>query len=443
MKRMKRSWILLAALAMVIASCGGDAETTTTGDSGPAQTTTTTVPTDTTPDEPPANTEPIRIGVSVSLSGFNAAVGEEYLRGLELWADMINNSTGIYEGRQEPGLLGRRVELVFSNDESVSENALRIYERLMTQENVDFVFGPFGSGATGTVAPIIEREQYALIATSASADSIYQQGLEYIVQGVAPASQYLGRVPEIMEDQGYTTVALLSLNNPFTLSSVDFLRPEIESRGGEIVSEHLFEITEVEFTATLTEVKSAAPDVIIIQAFGNQAVTIYNQMAELDVSAPMMVMSAGAWRDDVFLAGVGPERAECLLADHHWAPTDGTPGNAEFAAGYTDRFGSVATVGSDPSPAMGFSAGQLLTYAVDGVGEAGLTDQKLLIDYLRNTPDLQTVLGAMSADPATGGNTSITPRLIQFQGGIRVVVAPPEGELSLPCAPLGDRPSGG
>jgi len=436
-------FVLLTALALVATACGDSTEVTVTSVVTETETVTSVVTSVVTETETVA-AEPIRVGGSVSLAGFNAAVGEEFLRGLELWRDMINNGTGIYEGRETVGLLGRPVELVFSNDESSSEAALRTYERLITQEGVDFIFPPFGSGATGTIAPIAEREQKALIATTASAETIYEQGLSYIVMGVSPSSKYIGRAPEIMAEQGFATAAFLTLNNPFTLASSDFLRGEIEALdGGAVLSEDLFEFATNDFTAILTGVGAASPDVIVIQAFGTQAVTIYNQMADLGVDAPMIVMSAGAWRDDVFLAGAGVAKAECLIADHHWNPNDDIAGNAEFAAGYAEKYGSIATIGSDPSPAMGLTYGQLLTYAVDAIGESAIDDQSQIIDFLRNTDGLQTVLGLQTFDPETGKNTALTPSLIQFQGGERVIVWPPEvaqGDVMLPCAPLAGRP---
>jgi len=87
---------------------------------------------------------PIRIGASASRTGTYAALGQNQLRGYQLCVKHTN---------EKGGVLGRRLELVVEDDQSQAATAIRIYERLITQEKVDLVLGPYGSPMTVPVSP--------------------------------------------------------------------------------------------------------------------------------------------------------------------------------------------------------------------------------------------------------------------------------------------------
>lgn len=424
--RLRPVLALMLVVALAATACGSDK------DEGAAGTSTT------------ASSQPFRIGMSVSLTGFNAAVGKELLNGLNVWVDMINNRTGIYSGRQQPGLLGRRVELLTTDDQSNPQTALTIYQRLMTQEKVDLVIPPYGSGSTGVVAPIAEREKYAFVGVSAGSETIYKQGLKYMVMATTPTSRYLAGVPEVIQSAGYTSAYMLTLNNPATVDMASFMSGEFNKRGWKILGDDKFENGTKDFTASLSKIKQANPDVVILHAFGVDASTIMRQAKEQQLSAKMYALASGAWRDDVFVNAVGAPNAECLIGDQHSSQSFSFKGTKEFTEAYQAKFGAAATAGSgsDPSSAWGFSGGQLITQALDAVGPQALTDQMLLVNHLKTANDLETVLGKMKADPTTGINTSLTPGVFQFQGGKRVVIGPSamaQGKPQLPCPPLASR----
>src|SRR5262245_47827979 len=82
---------------------------------------------------------PIRVGASVSQSGPYAAPGQNQLRGYQLCVKHLNDKGGV---------LGRKLELVVYDDESDPATAVRLYEKLITQDRVDLVLGPYSSAVT-------------------------------------------------------------------------------------------------------------------------------------------------------------------------------------------------------------------------------------------------------------------------------------------------------
>ena len=106
---------------------------------------------------------PIRIGASASKTGTYAALGQNQLRGYQLCVKHTN---------EKGGVLGRKLELVVEDDQSKSATAIRIYERLITQEKVDLVLGPYGSPMTEPVANVIEKYRMPMVASTAATDAI-------------------------------------------------------------------------------------------------------------------------------------------------------------------------------------------------------------------------------------------------------------------------------
>ncbi|NQV97410.1 MAG: ABC transporter substrate-binding protein [Acidimicrobiaceae bacterium] len=390
------------------------------------------------------HTKPFVIALPVSLSGGNAQVGQEFLTGLKIWVDMVNNNTGLYAKRRAPkGLLGRKVKLIFDDDQSRSDEAGKLVTKYISQLRADFVFPPYGSGSTGVVASIFKQNNYALIGASAASESIYSAGFDNMVMAVSSSSKWFAALPDMVQTAGYKTVSIVTLNNPFTIDSERYLSKQFAGRKITVKGIESFSFGNKDFSAIWTKVKAQNPDVVILQAFGGDAVTAMKQAAELKISPKMWAVVAGAWRNDVFVSGVGAATADCVIGDQHWNSKLNTKGAKEFARAYAKKMGSnplSGNAGSDGSAAWGFAGGQLLTEALDYLGEAGLKDQQKIVNFLKSGKVKETALGKFAVDRRTGINTATEPTLFQFQNGKRVTISPKsvmEAPVKLPCKPKG------
>lgn len=420
----KRRWfaVMVTVLALIGAACGGGSDDESSGSAE---------------EEPAANAEPLVIGLAISKTGFNAAVAQEFLQGLQIWQEMVNNNTGIYADRKKAkGLAGRQVQLKFDDDQSKAEESAKLYEKYITADGVDLVLPPYGSGATGAVAQILARHKYALIGSSAGSESIYRQGLPNMVMTVPASSMWLAALPDLMKKHSFKSASIVSLDNPFTLDSDKFLKKEFGAGGVTVATSDTFPSGNKDFTPIWAKVKNANPDVVVIHSFGPDAVTAMKQAAAQKLSPKLWVISAGAWRNDVFFNGVGAAVAECVVGDAQWNTTLTSGGSQTFAKAYTAKYGDPATgtTGSDPSAAWGFAAGQAFTAAIDELGPAALDDQQKIVDYLKSGKLSETVLGKLQPDKTTGINLAGEPGLFQVQNGKRVIVAP-NGAALAPCGP--------
>jgi branched-chain amino acid transport system substrate-binding protein len=121
---------------------------------------------------------PLRIGASASLTGKAYSVQGNYVREGYLLCQKHVNAQG--------GVLGRPIEFVIYDDESDEKTAARLYEKLITEDKVDAVLGPYGTQITEAVADVPEKHHKLMIAPTAATSSIWQKGRRYLIMVLAP-----------------------------------------------------------------------------------------------------------------------------------------------------------------------------------------------------------------------------------------------------------------
>ena len=127
---------------------------------------------------------PIRIGASLAQTGAFASLAQNTLRGYQLCVKHLNDKGGV---------LGRKLELVVYDDGSDPATAVRLYKKLITQDKVDLVLGPFSSPITDAVADVTEKHKMPMVAPSAGATSIYRKGRKFIFSSESPCGVPAGR----------------------------------------------------------------------------------------------------------------------------------------------------------------------------------------------------------------------------------------------------------
>lgn len=137
--------------------------------------------------------DPIRLGVALSQTGNLADSAEHYKRGVEVWRDQVN---------ARGGLLKRQVELVLYDDRSDPATAARLYERLITNDNVDLLISPWGSASSATASAVAEKHKRVFINAGGASEAIHGRGFKYIFQSAASISAYVEGLGPIAEKHG-------------------------------------------------------------------------------------------------------------------------------------------------------------------------------------------------------------------------------------------------
>jgi len=154
---------------------------------------------------------PLRIGASLSLTGTYAKPGLYGREGYVLCQKHLNESGGV---------LGRPIELAIYDDRSDPQTGVRLYEKLITEDRVDAVLGPYSSAITEAVANVTEKYKKLLIAPLGSAGSIWEKGRRYLIMMVSPAEVYLEGLMDMAARNGLKSVAVIYEDTLFPKTSV-------------------------------------------------------------------------------------------------------------------------------------------------------------------------------------------------------------------------------
>ncbi len=237
--------VFIAAL-FVLSGCGstgGTSSTPTTSSGSPGTTPTVNCTGQSLP--------PIKIGVSLSLSGDFSADGQAFKQGYQLWADTVNAKGGV---------LCRQVQLDIVSDASSTTQVVTNYQKLISANKDDIVFGPFSSLLTKPASVIASRFGYAMIEGAGGGPSVFTQGLHNLFDVSAPVAnllvsftQYLLSLPV---GQRPTTAAYATQNDPFTQPQVDTARALLEKGGVKTVSNQVYQSETTDYTSRLSNSRS-------------------------------------------------------------------------------------------------------------------------------------------------------------------------------------------
>jgi branched-chain amino acid transport system substrate-binding protein len=375
-------------------------------------------------DSPPAG-DPIKIGAAVSTTGSNGRTGQYQQEAYLLWEEQKN---------ADGGLLGQPVEMVIYDDQSDPTTGARLYERLLTEDEVQLILGPYSSSVTQAVAQVTERAGQPMLAAGASAGDLWSRDYRYLFGVYSVAEDYFKDIVlTIAPDQGYATAAIIHEDTLFPTSTAAGAAAHCETAGIEVVVNEKYPTEATDVSSVLTRVRDADPDMLIGGSYLPDSVLITRQSKELGVNPRLYAFSVGAAQPD-FVESLGAD-AEYVLGPSMWEPEIETPGNAEFLEAYRAKWSRDP----DYHSAAGYSACQVLEAAVTQVG--GVDDLDAIRDALLAL-EMETVLPGVYKVDETGKMVGHIPLTVQWQGGQKILVAPSDqatGTLQLPTPPWDQR----
>ena len=356
------------------------------------------------PPEAPQQKGPIRIGASISLTGRYDRTGRELKNGYDLWAEQTNAAGGV---------LSRQVEFVTYDDTSDPETSRNLYEKLISEDKVDLVIGPYSSPVTLPASTVAEKYGYPMIVSGASATDIYTRGYKNVFGIYTAAPLYMDGAVDIANKQGYRTVAIINENSAFSKDTVSGARSKAQQAGMQIVFEEEYPNTVRDLNPILTKMRPLNPDVLIGGTYGEDATLLMRQLKDLNWTPKIVALTVGPALPDFYQTL--SEDAEYVMGSTQWEPSIKGPGVAEFAAAYNTRYGYAPGYHA----AGGYAAGQLLKQALEKIGSV---DNDKLRDILA-TLDATTIYGQYKVD-ATGNQVGKPSYLVQWLRGERKVVWP-------------------
>ena len=364
----------------------------------------------------------LKIGASLSLTGTYAKPGTYQKEGYEICADELN---------AKGGLLGRKVEFVMYDDQSSTQTAQRLYEKLITEDKVEAVMGPYSSAITESVAGISEKYKKVMVSPLAATTSIFRQGRKYIFMVISPAEFYLEGLVDMGAKRGLKTIAIVNEDTLFPKATVVGTEELAKKRGLQVVLREAYPKGNTDFSALLVKIKAVNPDIIAAATYFDDAVAITRQMKELNVNPKMFGVTVGGDIPEFYT--LLKQNAEYVYGSTQWDEVLPYPGQKEFLSAYQKKFKH------EPSYHAAAGYAGCLIYA-EGVKRAKSLDADLVRAELLKLK-IRTAFGDYTVDQ-DGFQTAHKMVMIQWQDGKRVVVWPDDlasGKLRFPTPPWSQR----
>jgi branched-chain amino acid transport system substrate-binding protein len=371
---------------------------------------------------PAAAQTPIKIGASLSLTGTYAKLGSYQKEGYELCTQEANDKGGV---------LGRKIEFVVYDDQSTPTTGQRLYEKLITEDKVDAVMGPYSSPISEAVANVTEKYKKVMVSPLAATTSIFKKGRKYIFMVISPAEVYLEGLVDIAAKRGLKTIAIVNEDTLFTKTSAIGAVEMAKKRGMQVVFQEAYPKGNTDFSALLTKVKAANPDVIAASTYFDDAVALTRQMKELNVNPKMYAVTVGGDLPEFY--DLLKQNAEYIYGATQWEHTLPYPGQKEFFTAYKTKFNREPVYHS----AAGYAG---CVIYLEAVKRAGSLDSDKVRETLLKM-ELKTVFGDYKVDP-DGFQVAHKMVMLQWQDGKKVTVWPDElatGKVRFPMPPWNQR----
>ncbi|MGH7332627.1 MAG: amino acid ABC transporter substrate-binding protein [Candidatus Rokuibacteriota bacterium] len=377
---------------------------------------------------------PIRIGASYSQTGSLAAMGRNQLHGVQLCVKHASDRGGV---------LGRRLVLLVEDDLSKGETAAAIYEKLIAQDKVDAIIGPYSSPITEVMADVTERHRMPMVAAGAATTSIFRKGRKFIFGIHSPSEVYLEGLIDLAVSRGLKTVAVIYEDTLLQKTIAQGALELAKKRGLQIVVAESYPKGTTDFGGILRRVKIASPDVLAAATY--EVVVITRLLKELGINPKMFGATVGVALPK-FQEALGRD-AEFVYGASQWEPELVTlragglipiarqyPGAREFVEAYRKEFpGAELSYHS----AAGYGGCQVL---IEAIRRAGALDGEKVRETILKL-DFNTAFGAFKVEQ-DGFQIAHKMVLFQWQEGKKVIVWPEEiaaGKPRFPTPPWSQR----
>ncbi|MEQ8442674.1 MAG: amino acid ABC transporter substrate-binding protein [Alphaproteobacteria bacterium] len=355
--------------------------------------------------------EPVRIGYSIANSGLFSQAAPSQVTAYELWAEQVNAAGGLNVGGEM-----RPVELVWYDDESDPVKSAQIYERLITDDNVDLLLAPWGTPHHLNVAGVVEQHGFPMVGNTAASVAIRQVSPGNIWFPTSAIPDQIGpALVEMLQAQGVQSVGIIANVLPFGQENLQFLVPALEAAGIEIKLNESYPPDINDMTPLLTQLKAQDVDAVLALTYPSDAFLYMGQAQELGIDAGYQFLLIGP-TIAAFADAFGP-LADGIITLGHWSPQQSDwPRAQPFFDAYVAKYGFAPDY---LDSALAYMSCEILAQAV---AVAGLDHDALREAISSNTFD--TINGPISFD---GVENAVTPTaFLQLQGGEMHLVWPPE-----------------
>jgi len=362
------------------------------------------------------------VGFSMSLTGKYAPGAAGQMQSYQLWEETVNKQGGIYVkkyGKKLP------VKLVYYDDKSGTGTAVRVYEKLITEDKVDVVLSPYGTAIHFAVAPMAERYKVPIVGSTAASVKFRDIKTRYFwFITSCLADRQMQALVDLLKHLGIKSVAIIYAQELFPRENLQFLDPYVKEAGFNVLMRKDYPMGAKDLTTLLSEVKGKNPEAVIALCYPAGAFTITTQAQEVGLNPKFFFELVGPC-----VVVFGPKfgaATEGIATMGHWSPKGKWPGAKDFYDRYVAKFNKKPDY---LNSVLAYTSCQILQQAIQKVGSF---DWNKLRDYIANS-EFQTINGPIKF---TGTENMRTPSMIlQWQKGEVEIIWPEATATAKPLYP--------
>jgi branched-chain amino acid transport system substrate-binding protein len=355
----------------------------------------------------------VRVGATVAVTGPASAEVGHFKKLMELWAETVNARGGVMlkeYGKRLP------IKMVVYDDTSKPPDAVRLYEKLVTEDQVHVLLGPYSSPITVAASTVAEKHQVPMIALEANSTGIFKRGFKWLVGVIDDGTKWSNHYFDMLKAEGKAkSIGFVIEDTPHPKEVGSGAVPKAKAIGLEVKVEEYFPVATQDFTPIITKLKAANPDIVYMSAFPAREVTFFKQALEQGLSPrEFHVIHHGV----AFYGSVGIKNANLVTGEAYWMPGVKAGNPKPFEELLAKLAVKVEDYPWSSIHYFGFEA------LLAGLEKAGTLDREKLLAAIKSL-DIETIGGKLRFDPQTGQGT-LNAFPTQIQDGKYVTIWPPD-----------------
>jgi branched-chain amino acid transport system substrate-binding protein len=357
------------------------------------------------------------LGAPLSLTGSTSNEGKLTQEGYDIWADTVNAKGGVNVGGKH-----YQVQIKYYDDQSKQDQSALLTDRLISQDKVNFMLGPYGTPSTFSASAIAEKNKVPMVVTAGAAQSIFDRGFKYVFGIISPGVKYLTGVEDawLAQTPKPTKLAVLSANDAFSLEVGKAAANYANEKGLQVVYNQSYPADTKDLSSALNQVKADGADVLLGSGHLDDSLVLMKQLVSLDLNMKGIGLSVGPSTPE-FAQNLG-KNADYVFSGVQWVPEEKTSdpimgSSQDYAQAFQKKYGFIPEYHNAEATA----GGVILQMAIE---KAGTLDRDKVRDALAAT-NADIFFGHVQFD--SRGSNSDKPMIdIQLQNGGKLVPVWPQ-----------------
>lgn len=363
----------------------------------------------------------IKLGCAIAFTGSQSRTGKLYVDSYKFAVQKINDAGGVTVGGKK-----YKLELVFYDDKSDATESSRLVEKLIAQDKVNFLLGPYSSGVTIPDSIVAQRYRVPMIEGGGSSSKIFDKGNKYIFGTLPLAEDYFASTLVFLNGQAPKAqkLAILYADDKFDVSVGEGTKARAPDFGFDVVLFEKYAEGATDFSSMLTKIKQAGAQAVLVAGHSEESINFVQQAKELNVSPYFLSLTVGPTEAD-FRKALGKD-ADYIYGVASWSPEMKFSGYLfKDTPTFVKEF--KAAYGYDPDYHNASAIADIAVYK-DAIERAGSLDREKVRDAIAAT-DLQTIYGKVHF--LDNGQIKGTSVVLQIQAGEIYQVYPSLGKAAI------------